>query len=285
MIVILGASGYIGSAFVAELSRRGIPFAAVSRSQVDYTNFDVLMQYLKTVQPEFVINAAGYAGKPNVDACERNKAETLAGNVFLPFKIRLACDTLGIPWAQISSGCIYNGPGPFKETDEPNFCWDHPPCSFYTGSKALAEECVKFSKRAYIWRLRIPFDEQDGPRNYLSKLQRYPRLLEAKNSLSHRGDFVKACLDLWQSNAPFGTYNVTNPGSVTTRQVVLMIHMILQLDREWEFFEDDAEFYRTAAVAPRSNCVLDVSKLLATGVRMRPIELAVEDALRNWRKE
>ena len=41
--------------------------------------------------------------------------------------------------------------------------------------------------------------------------------------------------------------------------------------------------YRLGAKTPRSNCVLDVSKLLAAGVRLRPVEEAVEDALRRWR--
>jgi hypothetical protein len=33
----------------------------------------------------------------------------------------------------------------------------------------------------YVWRLRIPFNEEDGFRNYLSKFQRYDRLLDARN--------------------------------------------------------------------------------------------------------
>ena len=75
----------------------------------------------------------------------------------------------------------------------------------------------------YIWRLRIPFDQFDNPRNYLSKLQNYPKVYENVNSLSHRADFVAACLELWQRRAPFGIYNVTNPGFVTSAQVVEMI--------------------------------------------------------------
>ena len=33
---------------------------------------------------EFLINAAGYTGKPNVDACELHKADCLMGNAVLP---------------------------------------------------------------------------------------------------------------------------------------------------------------------------------------------------------
>ncbi len=82
------------------------------------------------------------------------------------------------------------------KTDEPNFTFRRPPCSFYSGTKALGEEAISDIGQNYIWRLRIPFDQFDNPRNYLSKLQNYPKVYDNVNSLSHRGDFVAACLDL-----------------------------------------------------------------------------------------
>ena len=130
--------------------------------------------------------------------------------------------------------------------------------------------------------MRIPFDQFDNPRNYLSKIQNYPKVYENVNSLSHRGDFVAACLDLWQKGAPFGIYNVTNPGFVSTRQVVEMIQNILRPARRFEFWADDREFYRQAAKTPRSNCVLDVSKLLAAGRKLRPVTEALQDSLQHW---
>ena len=75
------------------------------------------------------------------------------------------------------------------------------------------------------------------------------------NSISHRADFVKACLDLWKRRAPFGIYNVTNPGFVTTRHVVELVEKILKPARKFEFWASDEEFYKVAAKTPRSNCV------------------------------
>ena len=108
----------------------------------------------------------------------------------------------------------------FNENDEPNFSFRQPPCSFYSGTKALGEEAISGVGQSYLWRLRIPFDEFDNPRNYLTKVQRYPKVYDNVNSISHRADFVRACLDLWELRAPFGIYNVTNPGFVTTREVI-----------------------------------------------------------------
>ena len=280
MILVLGSNGYVGSAFVKEISSRRLDYICLSRREVDYANFDTLRWYLKDHRPSLVINAAGYTGKPNVDACENHKEETFAANVLLPLTISHACAADDIPWAHISSGCIYNGGGPFGEDDEPNFSFKHQPCSYYSGTKAMAEELVRDCGGCYLWRLRMPFDEFDGPRNYLSKLQRYPRVYTAMNSISHRGDFVKACLDLWHLRAPFGAYNITNTGAVSTREVVDMIRAA-GLKQEFEFFKDDAEFYRTA-LAPRSNCVLSVEKLLAAGVKIRPVQEALRDAVKKW---
>ena len=61
-----------------------------------------------------------------------------------------------------------------------------------------------------------------------------------------------------------------------------MIERILRPARSFEFWADDEEFYKRAAKTPRSNCVLDVSKLLAAGVKLRPVEEALRDALENW---
>jgi UDP-glucose 4,6-dehydratase len=167
----------------------------------------------------------------------------------------------------------------------PNFSFRDQPCSFYSGSKALGEEAITEVGRGYIWRLRIPFDEFDNARNYLSKVQRYAKVYDNVNSISHRADFVKACLDTWDLRAPFGIYNVTNPGFVTTRHVVEQIAKILKPARAFEFWTDDAEFYRVAAKTPRSNCVMDCSKLLAAGVKIRGVEEALADSLRRWQPE
>jgi UDP-glucose 4,6-dehydratase len=315
MILLLGATGYIGSAFAQALREGGQPFTVLNRNTVDYTQFDVLLEFLRSTKVDFVINAAGYTGKPNVDACEIARAETLRGNTLLPQIVAHACLATNLPWGHVSSGCIFSGakvnengvtrmekdlmkpelkalvekrPGAiqgFSETDEPNFSFRNPPCSFYSATKALAEEAITGVGQGYIWRLRIPFDEFDGSRNYLSKVQRYSKVYDNVNSISHRGDFVKACLDLWERRAPFGTYNVTNPGFVTTRQVVEKMEQILKPARLFEFWQNDEEFYRVAAKTPRSNCVLDVSKLLGTGVKMRPVEEALEASLGNWKPE
>jgi dTDP-4-dehydrorhamnose reductase len=314
MILLLGATGYVGQAFAEELRRRGVSFHALSRKDVDYTRFETFFPWLQKNRPTFVINAAGYTGKPNVDACEEHKADTLLGNVNFPQMMAQCCATLDIPYGQVSSGCIYAGgkvkegngwrierdlnqekyrqlalekPDHLKgfvEDDIPNFTFRQPPCSFYSGTKALGEEVLHGVGNGYLWRLRIPFDHRDNPRNYLSKVQNYSKVYDNLNSISHLNDFVSACLDLIERKAPWGTYNVVNPGYVSTRWVVEQIQEILKPNRSFEFWESDEVFYAQAAKTPRSNCLMEPAALESVGIQLRPVEEAVRSALQNWVK-
>jgi len=288
MIYLLGGSGYVGSAYQALLQSKGLPFRNLRRADFDYTNPAALTSLLRRDKPEFLINAAGYTGKPNVDACELHKADCLFGNAVLPGLVAQACTDAGVPWGHVSSGCIFSGNGPdgagFTENDTPNFTFRSPPCSFYSGTKALGEEVLAGQPGVYIWRLRIPFNNLDNPRNYLTKLLRYNTLLEAANSISQLEEFVAGTFACWERRVPFGTYNITNPGHVTTREVVALIRKTGVSDKEFRFFHDEAEFMKNAAKTPRSNCVMDSSKLAATGIKLTEVHEAVERDLRRWVK-
>jgi dTDP-4-dehydrorhamnose reductase len=288
MIYLLGGSGYVGQAYQALLTRKGIPFRNLRRADVDYTNPALLRAALLRDKPAFLINSAGYTGKPNVDACELHKAECLFGNSVLPGLIAQACADAGVPWGHVSSGCIYSGARPdgsgFQEDDTPNFTFRANRCSFYSGSKALGEEVLTGVPNVYIWRLRIPFDNVENPRNYLTKLMRYPRLLAATNSISQLGEFVAATLACWEKHVPFGAYNVTNPGAITTHEVVEHIKKSGVCPKDYVFFKDEDEFMHVAAKTLRSNCVMDSSKLARVGIILTEVHEAVARDLRNWHK-
>jgi dTDP-4-dehydrorhamnose reductase len=286
MIYLLGGSGYVGSAYQSLLQRKGLPFRNMRRADFDYSNQADLTELLHREKPSFLINAAGYTGKPNVDACELHKAECLMGNAVLPGNIAQACADAGVPWGHVSSGCIYTGARPdgsgFTETDSPNFTFRTNNCSFYSGTKGLGEEVLANFSDVYVWRLRIPFNQVENPRNYLTKLMRYNTLLEATNSISQLDEFVAATFACWEKRVPFGKYNVTNPGQVTTHEVVELIKKTGVSQKNFIFFKDEADFMTKAAKTPRSNCVMDSTKLAATGIKLTEVHEAVERDLRRW---
>jgi len=286
MIYLLGGSGYVGLAYQDLLKSKRIPFKNLRRADIDYTDVATLTRALKTDRPAFLINAAGYTGKPNVDACELDKTNCLFGNAILPGRIAEACEAAGIPWGHVSSGCIFTGKRAdgtgFTETDAPNFTFRQNNCSFYSGTKALGEEILAGRPNVFIWRLRIPFDHRENSRNYLTKLMRYQRLLEAENSISHLHEFVAATLACWEKRIPFDTYNVTNPGHLTTREAVALILESGVCKKDYGFFCDEAEFMQKAAKTPRSNCVMSSARLATAGIALTPVREAVRTALRNW---
>ena len=288
MIYLLGGSGFVGSAYQALLQRKGLPFRNLRRADFDYTNQAALTELLRREKPAFLINAAGYTGKPNVDACELHKADCVMGNAVLPGIIAQACTDAGVPWGHVSSGCIYTGSRPdgtgFTETDTPNFSFRTNNCSFYSGTKALGEEVLASFSNVYIWRLRIPFNNIDYARNYLTKLIRYNTLLEAENSISQLEEFVESTFACWEKRVPFGIYNITNPGYVTTREVVDLIKKTGVSNKDFQFFKDESQFMTLAAKTPRSNCTMNSSKLASVGIKMTEVHEAVERDLRRWVK-
>ena len=288
MFLILGGNGYVGTAFQRHLTNQNLPFEVVSRSKIDYSNEATLMQLIRDRRPVFLINAAGYTGRPNVDACELHRTECLAGNAVLPGVIQSACEKAELPWGHVSSGCIYTGAKPdgsgFTEDDAPNFSFRQNNCSFYSGCKALGEEVLSGAQNCFIWRLRIPFNEVDGARNYISKMMRYDCLLQATNSLSQLDEFAAAAVACWTRRVPFGTYNLTNPGSVTTKDVVELIKRHGLSNKDFRFFDSEDQFMQLAAKTPRSNCVLDTTKAERQHLPMRPVIEALEVAIKTWLK-
>jgi len=287
MILLLGASGYVGNTFQTYLISQGLDFKSLSLStQGDKKK--ILVDAIEELRPSFLINCAGFTGKPNVDAAEKQKARCLEANTWFAALVGEVCAQYNLPWGHVSSGCIFTGCKPdgsgFTEEDAPNFDFRNNNCSFYSGTKALAEEVLRDAPQCYIWRLRIPFNEVDSPRNYLTKVMRYDRLLDVRNSISQVDDFARACCETWLKELPFGIYNVTNPGSITTREVTELIQKYgLGRPGGYQFFSDEAEFMRQAALTPRASCVLDSSKLSRHGIQMPEVHDSLEWCLQNWR--
>ena len=288
MYIILGKNGYIAEAIIKELSLRELRYIALSRSDLDYTDFKTFSDFYHVnynsnstpTKNSIIINCAGYVGKPNVDMCELNKADTIMGNVIFPTNLANHCSTNSSTLVQISSGCIYNGYGKhFSEDDKPNFAFQNG--SFYSGTKALCERMIlKHNPRSYIFRLRIPFDQFKNPRNYLTKLMSYDTLLDAENSLTHRGDFSKYIINLLEKKVPHGIYNITNKGSITTRHVIELIKKYNLTDKEFKFF-DSLDSFSKEIVAPRSNCILDTSKI-EKYIKIRSVEEALTESLKKY---
>jgi len=288
VIILIGSRGFVGSSILNHSLSLGLEMKSIVRSEYNYRDPAKLKNLLLSSKASYLINATGFTGKPNVDACESAKYECLEGNAVLPGIVREVCEDLKISWGHVSSGCIYSGRRNdgkgWTEEDEPNFSFRSPPCSFYSGTKALGEEVLEGAENCFVWRLRIPFNHEPSPRNYLQKLLNYENLLEAENSVSHLEEFCQKCIECFTKDVEPGIYNMTNPGSITTRQVTEWMIKEGLTDKKFKFFNSEEEFMTKAAIAPRSNCVLDTTKAEKAGIGMRPVEEAMIDSIRKMRQ-
>jgi len=261
MNLTLIGHGYIGSAIAKRLDSQGTGFVWYHHDEPWVACGGA------------IINAAGFTGSPNVDACENQKADCLRGNVLWPLEVqRRSC---GLPVIHISSGCVYNGyEKEWTEEDAPNF--DFSNGSFYSGSKALAQEALRpFMNRSSLLRIRMPFGSEPHSKNYLTKLATYPKLIDVRNSLSRVSDVVDVALHFAFEKPQAGIYNVCNPGAVTTSEVADK----LGLTKKWF----TAEEFKASVKAPRSNCVLDTRKLQKV-FPIAPLSIALDEAVAAYKE-
>ncbi len=287
MVVLLGSNGYVGKAIAANLQSRGLEFLAPSRNELDLTSRDAVAAWFKGRAPRFVINAVGFTGRPNIDGTEIERWHCLRANTIVPGVLAEVLGGMGIRWGHVSSGCIFNGARPdgsgFTEEDEPEFVLSDRRAGWYARTKWMAERLLLDAPDVLIWRLRIPFDQFDNERNYLTKLLAYDRILEVRNSISQLQEFAAAAVESLVLEIPAGIYNVTNPGSVLSSEILDVLRRHGLLKRDVHFFSDEDEFLQSPGRVYRARCILSSQKLISQGIALREVHDSLDWTVRNWR--
>jgi UDP-glucose 4,6-dehydratase len=288
MILILGKNGYVSKRFQDFFNYKNIDYKVVSLKENSSSLF--IKKILEEVKPKFVINCMGYTGVPNIDSCEEHKEECLYVNVILAEILAEECSKQNIPLGMISSGCIYQNDyneisKTYSEKDVPNFSFLYKNCSWYSGCKALGESLVKKSwDKSYIWRLRMPFNHLDSNKNYLTKILQYEKAWSCSNSISNLDEFIRACYQCINTKAPYGIYNIVNHGSISAKT----IHELAKkynMGKESYYYFSSLEEFNKIIKSPRSNCILDTSKIKEEGIYMIPIEESIEKCFQQWNKK
>tara|TARA_R100000008_G_scaffold26024_1_gene14121 strand:- start:389 stop:1276 length:888 start_codon:yes stop_codon:yes gene_type:complete len=290
-VLILG-SGYVGTNLDKYLNgkpiRNGrgiINVRVIPQSEVDYTKPRILDDLLSDTCVDFVINCSGYTGKPNVDACEKNKPSCWHMNVTVPSMLAQACYNYDIPFGQVSSGCIYTGyDKDYTEDDEPNFGLYNSESSFYSKSKH-ASEIDLINHSAYVWRIRMPFCNTWAQKNIITKIYKYNNLISMANSLTSIDDlciYIGKIIERYYTpkRIPVGIYNVVNEGGLTARRIVELMRERGINNPDWKFIE----YEQLDIVANRSNCVLSQEKNKSYGIQLPNSVTSLSKALDNMSK-
>lgn len=283
MNILLLGSGFIGSFLFKHLSSCGHSVVLKSKTDVDYTSRKVLRDYLKKSSFNFVINCSGYTGSPNVDACEIFKTDCYFYNTLVPLNIAQVCEEQKIKLINISSGCIYTGYDKvYTEKDYPNFGIKNWDSSFYSYTKHHCEEILK-PYHCITLRIRMPFCGIDHPKNLITKILKYDKIIDLENSATCIEDlceFVDKLLKHKNVKRLRGPINVVNSGSITGKQISEYLQKEGFVNKNWSI----VDISELPIVANRSNCVLSDNLIQGLGLGLPPAARSLHLCIKQFKE-
>jgi len=257
-LVFGGEKGWIGQKIVCLLKAQGKE-ANVATARLE--NRTDVESDIKKYNPKYILNCAGVTGRPNVDWCEDHKQETIRSNVIGTLNLIDVAFLHGIHVTNFATGCIFeyddehalhSGKG-FLEDDVPNF-----DKSFYSMTKGLVEKLSRFYPNALVLRVRMPISDDLEPRNFITKISKYERVVNIPNSMTVLHDLLPVSIDMTEKGLK-GVYNFTNPGVISHNEILDLY--IQYIDPKFTYKNFSLEEQAKILKAGRSNNELDSSKL------------------------
>ena len=135
-LLILGATGTLGAAFVRLCDARGIPHHELGRKQLDLASQFAIEAIIVETNAWAVVNAAGYV---RVDDAEDDPETCAIINTSSPIRIAAACARDGLPLLTFSSDLVFDGQAMNKPYTEQS---PVAPLNVYGRSKAEMERGV-----------------------------------------------------------------------------------------------------------------------------------------------
>lgn len=281
--LIYGGRGWIGGQIIAILENQG-ERVIEGKSRVD----DYVQTYdeIKQIKPDRVLCILGRTsgpGKPNIDYLELpgKLVENLRDNLQAPLNLAQACQSLKIHMTYLGTGCIYEFDEKhpqdnfertgFTENDRPNFTK-----SQYSMVKGVTDQLIRQYDYVLNARIRMPITYDRNPRNFVTKITQYSKVISIPNSMSVLPELLPIMIDLAKNHVT-GTINLTNPGAMTHKEVLDMYREYVDPKFKYEIM--DLEEFKKYTIAGRSNNYLDTKLLESYYPNVTPIREAVRKAL------
>lgn len=240
--------------------------------------FEDAEEEVEKYNPKIIINCIGYTGKNNVDDCEAEKGRTLLANTFVPIILGEVSFRNNIKLVHISSGCVYHfdyeKQKPITEEDSPDFF-----NLFYSRSKIYADKSLQalFNvANILIVKIRIPLDCRPHPKNILTKLLNFRRVIDIPNSLTYIPDFIEMLKHLLKVDAR-GVYNTVNKNSLRYPELLKIYKKYVPEHKYETIKHSELDLIRT-------NLIMSVEKLESTGFKVRDIHEVLEECVERYLK-
>lgn len=271
IILILGG-GYIGKKLESALK------AKLFSGRIQ--TYDDVEAIIKKYKPSVLVNCIGHTGKGNVDDCELVPDKTLSANTFVPILLAEAVFRHKIKLVHISSGCIfhydYKKHNAIREERVPDYFE-----LFYSRTKIYTEHVLmqlaqRKDTNILITRIRVPLDNVPHPKNLLTKLIKYRRVIDAPNSITYVPDYIKALKHLIKIDAR-GIYNTVAREALVYPDL-MNAYKELQPDFKFEVIP------LKKLKLTRTSLIMSTNKLEKTGFKVRSIKDIVKECVKNYVK-
>ena len=142
-VLLFGADGQVGRAIVTKAANSGVELIANGKNQVDIRDYEQVFDQVKSVKPNFLVNAAAYT---NVNGAECEKELAEAVNTVGPRNLAKACRQQGVPLIHLSTEYVFDGlkKGAYIEADPT--C----PINLYGLTKEQGEKAVRLTLSEHI---------------------------------------------------------------------------------------------------------------------------------------
>lgn len=211
--LIYGHQGWIGSYFLQYLKEHH-PEITILTPSSRADSPDEVKKDLQEMKPDRVLSFIGRTSGPGINSIDYLEqpgklVENVRDNLFSPVVLMKLCEDEKIHFTYLGTGCIfcYDDPSDpaFTCDSEPNFTG-----SSYSTVKGFTDRLSKLFPHTLNLRIRMPISDVDCPRNFISKIIRYPRILNTLNSMSVLSDIIPA-MTQEVIKGTTGTLNLVNP--------------------------------------------------------------------------
>ncbi len=149
-VFLTGGSGRLGTELRKELDN----FSAPSSAELNISNYDDVLVYIKKHQPELIIHTAAYT---NVSGAETDRTQCWQTNVLGTENLVKVANLLKIKLIHISTDYVFWGDkGMYKEEDIPG-----PTRNYYALTKLIAESVASLATEHLI--IRTSFRPREWP--------------------------------------------------------------------------------------------------------------------------
>lgn len=257
--LVYGSRGWIGQQLVALLEAKGhTVIAGTARADDD----DAVARELDAVKPDRVFCLVGRThggGCATIDYLEHpdRLVENVTDNLYSPLHLALACGKRDIHFSYLGTGCIfsYNDATPASGYDaaaRPDFFGSN-----YSIVKGFTDRLMHHVAALNL-RIRMPIVGHDSPRNFVTKIRSYAKVVDIPNSMTVLPELLPVAIDLAVRKST-GTVNLTNPGAISHNEILTMYRDLVDPTFAWENFSEAEQ--NLVLKSKRSNNLLDTSRL------------------------